>query len=401
MISLNNRLTFQNIVSRPVQTILLLLSIGILSFILFGGFVIDQSLQSGMDNMERRLGADLMVVPAESEEMAEDILIEGSRGYFYFDRSIYEEISTIEGIEKATPQFYLKSLSADCCSSEVEIVFFDPDTDFLIQPWINESFGKKLGTNKAVVGSSIHPENNKIKLFGKEYDVAAKLAKTGTAMDNSVYFVFDSIQQIVSDAEIKGVYILDSQKQTDVISTVFIDIEDGYATKDILKSIHVKLKKDIGIVYPKEMAQSLSLKLKNIYEIIRLVLITVLLLSLVIMLIVYLASVNERKREISLFRILGASKIKLVLLLIKESTVLSFVGSIIGCAFAALIVIPFGNYIGKQLSMPYLGPDVLQSFSIMLMVSVLVAVIGIAASFCPTLHICCMEPYDALRKEGE
>jgi putative ABC transport system permease protein len=381
---------------------LLLLSVGILSFILFGGFVINQSLQSGMNSMEQRLGADLMIVPADAKETAEDILLEGSRGYFYFDRSVYEEVSSIEGVESATAQFFLKSLSEDCCSSEVQLVFFDPETDFLIQPWIGESYSENLESGMAVVGNSVALEDgNKIKLFGKEYDVAAKLAKTGTSMDDSVYFVFDTLPQILSDAEDTGVYLLDSQKESDVISTVFLNIADGYETKDILKSVHSTVKEEIGIVYPKEMAKSLSVNLKGIYSIIRIVLFVILLLSLFIMMIIYLTSANERKRELSLLRILGASKAVLLLRLIKESVWISILGSLSGCGLAAVVVLPFGNCIGNQLDMPYLGPDIIQTTAVFLFVTVLSVITGIVAAIYPAVQIWRMEPYDALRKEGE
>jgi putative ABC transport system permease protein len=381
---------------------LLLLSVGILSFIFFGGFVLNESLQRGMNSMELRLGADLMIVPADAKETAEDILLEGSRGYFYFDRSVYEAVSEIDGVEAATPQFYLKSLSADCCSSEVEIIFFDPETDFLIEPWIGEAYTENLDGGKAIIGNSVSLEKkDEITLFGKDYEVAARLAKTGTAMDDSVYFVFDALPQILSDAEEAGVYLLDSQKKSNLISTVFINVADGYETKDILKSVHTEVKDEIGIVYPKQMAQSLSGNLSGIYSIIRIVLFVILLLSLFIMIIIYLTSANERKREFSLFRILGASRKAITLKFVKEVLRTDIVGGITGCGLAALIILPFGSYIGKQLNMPYLGPTLLQVLEIFFAVLVVTMITGVIAAFYPVAQIWYMEPYEALRKEGE
>lgn len=97
----------------------LLSTVVILSVMLFAGTVISASLRKGMDNMKRRLGADIMLVPKGSKEKAENMLLEGSRSNFYFDDSIYEKVVRMDGISEVTSQCFLKSLSADCCSSEV------------------------------------------------------------------------------------------------------------------------------------------------------------------------------------------------------------------------------------------------------------------------------------------
>ena len=79
---------YQEIVQNPLQSLLLLIAIAILSGFFLGGVLIGNSLRRGMSNLERRLGADLMLVPASAEELAEDILIEGARGSFYFDSGV-------------------------------------------------------------------------------------------------------------------------------------------------------------------------------------------------------------------------------------------------------------------------------------------------------------------------
>ena len=187
--------------------------------------------------MEKRLGADLMLVPEGEKQDAEDILLEGARGSFYFDKSIYEKVSEIEGIDEITFQFFLKSLSADCCSSEVEIVFFDPETDFLIAPWISKEYKENLKKNSVVIGNSISDNGGKIKLFGREYKVSAKMAKTGTSLDNSVYFSFDSFDTIISDAVEKGSFLNENQKNKNIISSVFINVKEqsGNMSSYILK----------------------------------------------------------------------------------------------------------------------------------------------------------------------
>ena len=337
---------YQEIVQNPLQSLLLLIAIAILSGFFLGGVLIGNSLRRGMSNLERRLGADLMLVPASAEELAEDILIEGARGSFYFDSGVYDKVSSVSGVKEITPQFFLKSLAASCCSSEVKLVYYDPETDFLIKPWISQKIKNRQNKFEAVVGSSIDiDENSEIKLFGKQYKVAARLAKTGTSIDNSVYFTFDSVPAMLEDAEKSGVYIPDSQKEAGLVSSIFINIDENSSTDEVIRNIHSAVKSEIGIIYPKKMAQSVALNITGVEDIIGLLIVLVVVTSFIIMFILHLFYANEKKKEISLYRILGATRGNIKSVMYKEAAVLSIAGSLAGCAIATLVLIPFEKYI--------------------------------------------------------
>ena len=139
----------------------LLATVVILSVMLFSVTVISVSLKKGMGNMRKRLGADIMLVPKGEREKAENMLLEGSRSNFYFDGAVYEKVQSIDGISDSTSQCFLKSLSADCCSSEVQIVFFDPETDFVVGPWIETEYKQKLSGDAVIVGSDIVSEDGR------------------------------------------------------------------------------------------------------------------------------------------------------------------------------------------------------------------------------------------------
>ena len=196
----------------------LLATVVILSVMLFSVTVISVSLKKGMGNMRKRLGADIMLVPKGEREKAENMLLEGSRSNFYFEGEVYEKVQSIDGISDSTSQCFLKSLSADCCSSEVQIVFFDPDSDFVVGPWIETEYKQKLSGDAVIVGSDIVSEDGKIKLFGQEYPIASQMARTGTALDSSVYFSTDAKAELLRNAEEKGSFLTEEQKKGDILS---------------------------------------------------------------------------------------------------------------------------------------------------------------------------------------
>ena len=236
----------------------LLATVVILSVMLFSVTVISVSLKKGMGNMRKRLGADIMLVPKGEREKAENMLLEGSRSNFYFDGAVYEKVQSIDGISDSTSQCFLKSLSADCCSSEVQIVFFDPETDFVVGPWIETEYKQKLTGDAVIVGSDIVSENGRIKLFGQEYAIASQMARTGTALDSSVYFSTDAKSELLKNAEEKGSFLTEEQKKGDILSSIFINVDGSHTAEQIIDSAHKTIGDIFDVVYPKKLHESLS-----------------------------------------------------------------------------------------------------------------------------------------------
>ncbi|MBO7452934.1 MAG: ABC transporter permease [Clostridiales bacterium] len=393
------KVIFAGIKSRAFYSTCLVITTAVLSFMLLSGSIIGQSLSNGMDNMDRRLGADIMLVPKGSKEQAENLLIEGQRSAFYFDGSVDDLVKEVDGVGEVTSQCFLKSLSADCCSSEVELVFYDPSTDFVVGPWIETNYGE-LKRDNVVVGSDITTENGTIKLFGKDYEVVSKMAKTGTALDSSVYFSTDAMKSVIADAEAKQSFLTDEQKDGDILSSVFINVEDGYDTQKVIEKCRQSAG-EFDVVYPKQLNESLSGNLLKITDIVGLVLGIGGLLLFGILVLLNSVIIESRKQEVALLRVLGNSRRKMATMLITETGFVSAFGSLIGCFLGALIVIPFGRYIGMTLNMPYLGLGFFGAASQILAITVVVFLVALVSSILFVLHVTGIEPYLALKKEAE
>ncbi|MBR3645460.1 MAG: ABC transporter permease, partial [Lachnospiraceae bacterium] len=305
--------------------------------------------------MEKRLGADIMIVPSGSKENAESMLLEGQRSTFYFNRSVYDNLTKLDGVSDITAQCFLKSLSEDCCTSEVSIVFYDPQKDFIVGPWIqnlNHKTKSQQGNEKetVVVGYNVDvTKENNIKLFGREYTVAGQMAKTGTNLDDSVYFSFEAMKDVSERAEKKGAFLTDIQKKEDIISSVYINIEEGYKITDIVGQAHKLVDGEFDVVFPKDLTESLSKSYVSIVKLINILLITGGILLLIILVMVNTISMNQRKREIAVYRITGNSKKNVLVRILSEIVIAGSVGALLGCAIGILIIIPFGNYIGSLL----------------------------------------------------
>ncbi len=68
------------------------------------------------------------------------MLTGNSSSTFYFTNDIGSQIAEADGVGESTVQTYISSLAAACCDEKVQIIGFNPDTDFVITPgWLRNS----------------------------------------------------------------------------------------------------------------------------------------------------------------------------------------------------------------------------------------------------------------------
>ena len=128
----NHRLALLNLQRKPFRTWALLAVVALLAFVLFGGSVMIRSLENGIEGLQARLGADIVVVPEGYDQDLAGVMIHGEPTYFFMDKDVLAQVQSCEAVEIASPQFYLASLNAECCGSSVPIIGFDPESDFTV-----------------------------------------------------------------------------------------------------------------------------------------------------------------------------------------------------------------------------------------------------------------------------
>ena len=354
-----NKLPIKNIIKRPGRSAALLLLSAFLSFSVFGGSMLISSLQSGLDSLNSRLGADIIAIPdkAARQNDLEAILIQGTPGYFYMDKENVDKIAGIEGVEQVSAQYFLASVSAGCCSMPVQIIGFDPQTDFSIKPWIKESYKGDFGGDELFAGANINAEvGENLRFYGYTCKVASKLEKTGTELDNAVYTDSETIKALMAAAKEKGVGALLKNDPNTLVSSVLIKVKDGYEDS-VSDEINVHLRK-VTAVKTQNMIEGLAKSLSGISDMTGLLMAAVWVLSLVIMAVAFSMVINERKREFAVLRVIGASRGRLAGMVLAESAIIGFFGGVAGVICACAAVFPFGGLLEEKLGLPYLSPEI-------------------------------------------
>lgn len=352
-------LASKNLRGRPLRTAVLIMLTALLSVTVFAGTVIVASLRSGLDSLGSRLGADIMVVPKEaaSRKSFENIVLQGNTGYFYMNSSVAEKVENTQGIGQLSEQFFLASTSASCCSVSVQIIGFDPETDFSVTPWIKKSYGGELKKYDVVVGNDLNAfVGDELSFFGTKVKVAAKLERTGTSYDTAVFASEETIKELIRSSLQKGMNDFTDVDPERVVSCILINTAEGYSPEEVANDINIHNTK-VKAVRTQELISGVSDSLGGVSQVVKILIIAVWVLGAVILLLTFTMSSNERKKEFAVLRVVGASRGKLAGIVFREALLTCLTGSIGGIIIGLLVLLPFGGLIEQLLSLPYLLPD--------------------------------------------
>ena len=387
----------RNIRKRPYRSFCLMLAAVIGSYSLFVGLALKASLNNGIGRMQERMGADLMIVPESSEIEARNILLTGEPEFFYMDVSVAKAVADIEGVECATSQFYFTSLSSDCCSTRVQLIAFDPDTDFVINPWIDERVTSDVAGGSVIIGSEVTPlSNGKVKFYGSEYTVAGKLGETATGLDHSVFMTRDTMHEILNDAKDKGYQFLNPEDDSSWVSTVLIRVTGDADITEVEKEIY-KNAEGIKFIETDKLISDVTVKLGSVENIINVTLTVLLVFSFLTMILFFSVIFHERKKEFAVLRILGTSSRRICLFSLTEGITIGAAGGIAGLILGILTVFPFNHYIENSLDVPYLMPSVLAVILYGLAGVLVTTIFGSVSSFLSTLSLAHAETYYTMR----
>jgi putative ABC transport system permease protein len=330
-----------------------------LAFSALGGSLLVYGLKSGLGNLESKLGADIMVVPYEATTKStfSDMILQGNPGYFYMDDNIMDKLNAFDGIGEISSQFYLASTSSGCCDYKVQIIGYNPDTDFTITPWLKDNYSGDVKDLEIVVGNQLNAfPGDTLRFFDVSCTVVAKLEETGSYLDTAVYANMNTIRAMIQGAKDNGMHTFDNVNPDNLVSSVLINVADGYSVEEVLNDINIHTKK-AEAVRTQNMLSDVSEGLINISSIISVLLIVIWIFSLIVLFIIFSMIGNERKKEFAILRGMGASRKELSHIMMKEAFYICSLGSLTGAIASSIVLYLFGNMIRSSLGLPFLFPS--------------------------------------------
>lgn len=347
----------RNVRRRPGRSACLIAAVLLLSFFLCAGSALFMGLSSGAESMANRLGADVMVVPEGYDPHVDSVLLSGEPSSFYLPGDVLELLGGVEGIARMSPQVFLATLRASCCSYPLQLIGVDFDTDFIIKPWLDGELRRALTDGEAVVGCRVVGETGEtLKFFGKELRIAGRLHQTGMGFDAAVFVTRPTIVALAREAERIFKHPLTSDDS--LISAVMIKLESGHDSVATAQEINRRFNgRGIYALFSKKFVNSIGANLAAVSWVLKGVGALVWLLAACVIALLFAVTLAERRREMGVLRALGASRGKLVCLVLGEALLESLWGASLGVLLAIAALATLASGLASALRMPFLLPS--------------------------------------------
>ena len=397
------RLPWMNLRGYPVRSGILAFFSVLMAMVMFGGTLIVCGIDRGLGTVESRLGADIMVTPADasSDFDAQAFLVGAEPSYFYMDEGVAGEVAGVDGVGAASPQLFLATARASCCSGRYQVIAFDPATDFTIQPWISDTSGaSSLGDMEVVVGANVgvsDPEN--FSLFGHRLRVVAQFDQTGSTLDNAVYANFDTARILIDSSLEKGLNKYTSLDTDHIISSVMVRVEPGRDVNAVASDIAARVP-GVSVATSTTLVSGISRSLDNTSRTVTTLIALVWGVGLVMMTLMFVMMVVERKWEFGTLLVVGAHRRLVSRVIALEAVILNAAGGALGILISGVLIVSFSGLVQQTIGIGFLVPSLAV---IAALVALVLASMGLVALVSSWIALRCLNMADAsaLLKEGE
>ena len=383
------RLILGDLKGARFRTVAIVISVAVLVSLLFSNSVFEVGARKVSAAGAGKFGADMMLLSPTlptifSYEVAPGPIFVVEQPEGYLNSSVLSQVRGLPGVDSASPQVFVANLSTSGRGVVPKLVAFDPATDFVVQPWLNQTV-TGLQPNGAVVGAGTgFFVGDVVRYQGLVLNVMAVLGPTNASLDQTVLFPIEALSSV-------------PRIGTHEISAVMIKLSDSSA----VTNIQAELKNSVGnfrTIASSGLVTRVRLDTTGIasYELLAEAIMGVSVFSLIGL--VFTMTTNERSRQLGLMRSIGAANHFIFANVLKEAALTASIGSGVGLLLGVVVVYLGERFLVATFKTALTVPDFSESL-VLILESVAVGIaIGTAASLVPAWRVSRRDPYEAIRK---
>ena len=396
-------LIWNNIARRRTQSTLTvtITALTVLVFVMVMG--IFQTVNQGLALSRERLGADAILMPKYSAAKGDDLLFTAIPENIYMPIEVVEQAKSLKGVAAMSPQFYCQTLALGCCDpgEEARIIGYDPETDFILKPYLDDEHKNGINQEQVIVGNAYEDEDlvgMNYMILGRVFKVVSVLQPTGTGMDSTFFMDWRTAQDMCLESEVLRENWTKKDPH-DYISVIMIKFEEGTDPDAFIRQVE-----DSGMECKVLLTGDTIADLQSQLEVTMKVMFALWAASLLIAVLSLIGRFNalakERKKEIGLLRAIGLKKGQVFGLIIGETCTMALMGGVLGSGIALICMDPVIEMLKNAFK---LSPSVWSTSLALLCgaAGVLLAVaLGFAAAVTPAWKSASMDPQAAIT-QGE
>jgi putative ABC transport system permease protein len=331
-------LALQNVARRKLRTATLAAAVAVSCAVVFAGGVLLRSIVASMSVGFSRLGADLMVAPAEARINITAGLLTAEPA----DQTIAADLLDVPvaGIARIAPQrvFRTDQSGFGGHGDSVDLIGFDGERDFTVQPWIAERLGRRMRTGDVIMGAARDvPVGGEIVLFGRPFRIYARLGRSGVGTHERGIFMTTGDLLSLAPAVRERSGVVPPMLHPDRVSGFLLQLAPGTTEVQARFALLSRLS-GIKVVAGEALMTGVRQTLEALFGG-ALVLVAMAFAGTAIMVaVLFSAIIAERRGELGLLKAVGARRWQIVGLMATEAMIVTGGGGILGVIFGELLL---------------------------------------------------------------
>ncbi len=321
------RLAFKNILRHRIRSFLTLVGIATSVAVLFSIISFNRGFEKGLTKELERTGIHFMVVPSGCPHEVASLVLHGAVIPKFLDVTAMEKIREIKEIELISPILVFQLPNPE--KMRVDLIYgMEMSHITKLKPLWTVNGEIPATDDSVIIGSEIAGHDN-IKVgdtiyYSKEkksFKVAGILKKTGSQDDAFIYMPIKAAQEVL--------------KKTDGVTAIGVKVANPEAINAVTEDLSMKIP-GIQIVTMGQVMSSLS-SLASSAKVLSLSIAAIaILISAVGVMNSILMAIFERTQEIGMMRSIGASRFDIFRIVIKETTLLTASGGVVGIILSTI-----------------------------------------------------------------
>ncbi len=265
--------------------------------------------------------------------------------------------------------------------------------DVVLGAEVAKKLNYQLGQKIVIAHGMTRGETGMLQHDDKPFEVVGILKQTGTPIDRSIYMTLEGMEAIHMDWQ-DGAYpvkeklipqdqIKKEQIQISSITSFFVRMKGRIDVLRFQREVNTYKDEPLMAIIPGVELSELWRMMDVIENVLRVISVLILVIGIGSMLIALLTSLNERRREMAIFRALGATPWKLTHFLVFEAFLLSLIGIFTGIIFSVAFLLITRNNLQNEYNFYF--ESLWMSFSAALSLFVIL-VCGVVVGLIPAIQ---------------
>lgn len=362
------RLAWKNILGNGYRSVVVLACAALVAGLALSATFVVRGAEASLRTNLRRLGADILVLPwGTMTEKIGGVRLMSAAIDGWMPRTAIDKVATVDGVAHVSPQLYVGSIrdTAYCGGCEMLVVAYDPESDFVLRPWLENGRGQRLAAGEALVGSQITiPDGTgEIPLYGHRLAVVDRLEPTATSIDSTVFVTFDTAEAMIawSAGQAKGKLNLMPGSLSAIMVKVALDADPHHVAVEILERVPGVVPLETPDLFQSERRQMAGV-LRTMLSLLALVWA----ITLVFLGMVFSVGANARRWDIGVLRALGFSRGLVLKVLLTEGAMLALMGGLAGVLVSVTAFTTLSDELVRWVRLPLQVPSALGLVSLSL-----------------------------------